>query len=159
MSRTLVAYYSNSGFTRAMAERIARQTGADLWELRPEEPYSPVYKELLSRAMEEIRTGVFPALAADIESLNDYDAVFVGTPNWCGTVAPPVSAFLNRHDFSGKTVIPFCTHGGSGEANCLRDIGKQCPGARLAKGIALLGREIAASYEAIDAWLREIPIG
>ena len=104
--KILIAYYSWGGNTRTMAESIQKAVGGDLFEIRPATPYPTGYQACVDQAKKEINEGFMPALAAMPEKLAAYDVVFVGSPNWWGTIAPPVRRFLTDSDLKGKTVVP-----------------------------------------------------
>lgn len=118
----LVAYYSWGGNTRHVAEQIQKATGGDLFEIKPVTPYPEDYRACVDQAGVEIKAGARPELASKPESLDAYQVIFVGSPNWWGTIAPPVTTFLAAYDWSGKKVIPFFTHGGGGLQNCEKDV-------------------------------------
>lgn len=154
--KILVAYYSYSGNTRHAAEQIQKSTGGTLFEIKPVKAYPADYNACVDQAKTEIRAGVKPALAEKVKNLDQYDVVFVGTPNWWSTMAPPVLTFLSENDFAGKTVIPFVTHGGGGMARCERDIRKACPKSKFGKGGAFSGGGIRRSGSAIANWVNEV---
>lgn len=108
----LVVYYSYSGITRRLAEDIALITDGNLRELKPQKPYSFSYNTAVKEAREEIEKGYCPPLLQGAEAIENTDVIFIGSPNWLKTFAPPVLSFLRAVDLSGKTIIPFCTHGG-----------------------------------------------
>ena len=110
--KVLVAYFSHSGNTRAVAERIAAATGADLFEIVPQKPYPAEYRAVVDQARREIAADYRPALKTDLPDAGRYDVIYIGSPCWWSTVAPPVATFLAAHDFTGKTLIPFMTHEG-----------------------------------------------
>lgn len=110
--KILVAYYSYSGNTEAVAKQIAGATGGTLFEITTPHQYPEAYNAMTAQAKKEIRDGFKPELSSKVEDFARYDMVFVGSPNWWGTYAPAVSAFLAAYDFNGKTVVPFFTHGG-----------------------------------------------
>ncbi|QQO07788.1 flavodoxin [Breznakiella homolactica] len=148
----LIAYYSWSGNIRKAAEAIQKKTGGILFEIIPEPPYTSSYNAVVNQAKEEIRKGFKPALVSLPRDMVNYDTIFIGSPNWWSTLAPPVSAFLGAFDFSGKTVIPFISHGGGGLANCASDMAVQCPGSKTAKPFAFYGE---ANEAELDSWLAE----
>ena len=154
--RILVAYYSLSGNTRAVAEQIKRETGADVAVIETAEAYPSAYKELTERAKREIADGYKPELKNKPDSIAAYDVVFVGSPCWWGTVAPAVASFLSAYDFSGKTVIPFMTHGGSGLGHAEADIKTMLPAARVEKGHAFWGRNARNAGEEVKDWIKEL---
>ncbi len=153
-SKVLVAYYSRSGNTAEIARQIQTATGADVFEIIPAEPYPEDYRQTTEQARKEIAEGYLPALKNQIDNLEQYDVIFIGSPCWWGTIASPVSSFLSAYDFSGKTVIPFMTHGGSGLGHGVEDIRKLIPSAEVADGRAFLGT--GASLAAIDVnnWIK-----
>lgn len=131
MNKSIVVYYTWSGKTKKMAEIIARQTGADLLEIKPETPYTENYNQVVAQAKREIGAGYHPAICPDDVELDAYDVVYIGTPIWWGTMAPPLATYLETHHFSGKTVMPFSTHGGGGKGHSDRDIASMCGGAQM----------------------------
>lgn len=152
MKKPLVVYYSFSGGTRALAEMIARQTGADIRELVPQKPYAFDYNTASKEVRGEIARGYCPKLLAGAGPLGEYGTVFVGTPNWFKSMAPPVLSFLRRHDFSGKMVAPFCTHGGGGFGDIESRMAEECPGALMLPGLAATG----AQDGPVARWLESI---
>ena len=154
--RILIAYYSYSGNTRFAAEQIQKATGGELFEIKPVTPYPADYNACVDQAKSEIRAGVKPELAEKVREFDKYDVIFVGTPNWWSTMAPPVLTFLSSCDFSGKTVIPFVTHGGGGMARCESDMRKACPAAAFGRGGAFSGGSIRNSAEALAKWAGEV---
>ncbi|MCD8141271.1 MAG: NAD(P)H-dependent oxidoreductase [Planctomycetaceae bacterium] len=124
-----VVFYSWSGRTREMAHAIAEQTGADLVEIEAETPYSQDYDTVVDQAKREIQTGTprpFKPIGVD---LAHYDTVFLGSPVWWGTMAPPLATFVRSVDWNGKTIMPFSTHGGGGKGRTDSDMKKACSGA------------------------------
>lgn len=153
MSKSVVVFYTWAGHTKKMAEMIASRTGADLLEIEPVTAYSQNYNTVVNQAKEEIKKGYLSELKPVECDLSQYDVVYIGTPIWWGTMAPPLATFLNRNDFSGKTVMPFSTHGGGGKGHSDRDIEKLCAGANVkAMYTAYEGGGVAAEKE-IAAWI------
>ena len=152
----LIAYYSWSGNTRFAAEQIQKATGGTLFEIKPVKAYPKDYKACVEQARKECPAGFKPELASKVGDMAGYKVVFVGTPNWCGTMAPPVRSFLASSDFNGKTVIPFVTHGRGGMANCEKDMRKACPKAKFGKGGAFAGAGIRNAGAALKTWLDEV---
>ena len=111
--KVLVAYYSHSGNTREVARQIAGVSGGELFEIVPVTPYPSDYRTVVDQAKKEIEAGARPALKSRVEDMSQYDVIFIGSPCWWATVAPPVATFLISYDFAGKTVVPFMTHEGS----------------------------------------------
>ncbi len=148
--KILVVYYSYSGITRRLAEDIALITGGDLREIKPQKPYSFSYNTAVKEVREEIEKGYCPPLIKGIESIEDADIIFIGSPNWLKTLAPPVLSFLRAVDLSGKTIIPFCTHGGGGFGRMIEDYKKECENSIVGEGIALKGDY---SFDELQNWL------
>ena len=146
----LVVYYSYSGITRRLAEDIALITDGNLRELKPQKPYSFSYNTAVKEAREEIEKGYCPPLLQGAEAIENTDVIFIGSPNWLKTFAPPVLSFLRAVDLSGKTIIPFCTHGGGGFGRMIEDYKKECKNSTIKDGIALRGDY---SFDELGKWL------
>ena len=147
MSRILVAYFSASGVTARAAREIAEAVGADLYEIRPAEPYSQAdlnWMDKKSRSTVEMNDPACrPAIAGAVENMEQYDTVFVGFPVWWYVEPRIVDTFLERYDFSGKTLIPFATSGGSGIGKAEESLRNHCPKADWRRG-GLVNRGAAA---------------
>lgn len=154
--KRLVVYYSWSGNTREVARQIQKATGADLFEIVPARPYPDGYRAVVEQAKKEIKAGVHPELKTNLASPAEYDVIFVGSPNWWSTLAPPVATFLASHDLAGKTVVPFMTHGGGGLGHSVRDIQLLCPGAVVLKGLSVYGEEAGGSQKEVEDRICEI---
>lgn len=153
MNKTLIVYYSLFHNTKNLALEIAKQTGGDVRELIPEKSYSFDYNTAAKEVRNQIARGFCPKLIAGNEAIDDYKTIFIGTPNWFKTLAPPVMSFIKLHDFTGKRIIPFCTHGGGGFCQIENDIARECSNSIILPGIAVNG---AASPEEITKWLEAI---
>ena len=127
-SHMLVAYFSlageqygvgviEEGNTSIIAHMIAEQTGADLFEIEAATPYPTSHSELLDVSQQEMRDNARPEIVGTVDNMDDYDTIFIGYPNWWGDMPMIVYNFLESYDLSGKTIVPFCTHGGSGLSN------------------------------------------
>ena len=158
MSNKLVVYYTHSGNTEKIARIIAAQTGADLLEIRPVEAYPKEYQAVVAQAKKEISANFRPELQPYAEVASNYDTVFVGSPNWWSTIAPPIAAYLEQQDFAGKRVAPFCTHGGGGMAALERDTLALCPGAQKCAGLAIYDDGGADAERKVAAWLKQIDV-
>ena len=126
--KSLVLFYSCSGNTRRVAQIIAEKTGADLREIQPETPYPSDYDAVLAQAKQEIQRKNFPALRPIDMDWSAYDTVYLGTPNWWSSIAPPVASFLHEVMPTEKTILPFCTHGGGGGGHIAHDVRNYCIG-------------------------------
>lgn len=131
MSKKLVAYFSASGVTKSTAERLAKASGADLFEIKPAQPYSKAdldWTNKKSRSSVEMSSpDSRPEIAEKLDNMADYDVVFVGFPIWWYVAPTIINTFLESYDFSGKTVIPFATSGGSGMGKTEEILHKICP--------------------------------
>lgn len=127
-SKVLIAYYSWSGNTQKVAEAIAEKTGGTLFRIETVEAYPTDYHATTEQAKKEINDGYRPKLKDKVADISQYDTIFIGSPNWWGTIAPAVSTFLASYDLSGKKVIPFITHGSGGIQNTVKDLTTQCKG-------------------------------
>lgn len=129
--KVLIAYYSWSGNTKEIAEDIHEITGGTLFEIQTVQSYPEEYRATTEQAKKEINENYRPELKTKVDNIAQYDTVFIGSPNWWGTIAPAVSSFLSEYDLSGKTVIPFITHGGGGEQQTVKNLTEQCKGCRV----------------------------
>jgi flavodoxin len=152
--KILVAYFSRTGNTREIAYQIHSLIGGDMFEIQPVVPYPADYEAVKKKAMEEQEAGYKPALSSKVKNLGSYDIIFVGSPVWWGTLPPPVSSFLSENDFSGKTIIPFCTHLGSGQGRTISAITELCPQSKILKGIAIRGDAVKSAKKDVSEWLR-----
>ena len=151
----LIAYFSWSGNTEAVAQEIQAQTGADLFEIVPAEPYTDDYNELLDIAQEEQSSDARPAIAETVD-LSGYDTVYLGFPNWWGDMPMILYTFLDEYDLSGKTVAPFNTSGGSGFSGSLDTIAEMEPEAEITEGLSLGDGEAEDCADVVEEWLANI---
>ena len=138
--KVAVVYYSQSkvGNTAIVAKWIARHTGGELVPIETVEAYPDAYGETLKAAKKDMENGGTRAIKS-VPPLDGYDVVFIGSPIWYGTYAPPVAEFFKTHSFAGKTVVPFCTHGGGGAGRYFVDVRKACPAATVKEGLTIRG--------------------
>lgn len=155
-SNTLVVYFSWSGNTEHVANAIADQTGADVFEIVPQEAYVDDYNALLDIATEEKKSGARPAIAGSVEDMARYDTVFVGYPNWWSDMPMILYTFFDSYDLSGKTVAPFCTSGGSGLSDTVNSIRKLEPEADVLEGLHIGSSAAADPDEAVGEWLESL---
>lgn len=156
LERCLITYYSHSGNTKRIAKMIGELTKGRLYEMCPQNPYPSTYKAVLDQARKEIMNGVMPSLKGQLPSLDEVTAVFVGTPNWWSTIAPPVASFLSQSDLAGKLLIPFCTHGGGGWARIATDMERLAPGAKALPGYATYADGEHGAKAELESWLNQI---
>ncbi|MDO9324143.1 MAG: flavodoxin [Methanoregula sp.] len=169
-SRCLIAYFSRPGKnylngsivnlpvgnTEVVAKMIQELTRGDLFHIESVNAYPVDYKETTEVAQQELRTNARPKLASHPESLASYDVIFLGYPNWWGTMPMPVFSFLEEYDLSGKTIVPFCTHEGSGLGRSVSDIRKICPRSTVTEGLAIKGGEVKDAQDDVSGWLHEL---
>ena len=156
--KILVTYFSRSGNTREMAQQIQKIMGGDIFEIQTVTPYPFEYNAVTKQAKQELESGFKPPIKAKVANIKDYDIVFVGSPNWWGTIAPPVMTFLSEHDLSGKTIVPFITHQGSGLGRSGADIAKLAPQATVRDGLAIWGKDVKSSQDEVAQWLRDLKL-
>lgn len=155
-NNSLIVYYSHSGNTRKLAKLIEQEFGGTLCELETENAYPSDYNTVVEQAKKEIQAGFRPVLKTTIKDITTYDQIFIGTPNWWNTIASPVATFLENCDFSGKTVVPFCTHGGGGSGNIEATVKKLCPGSNVLPALAIYGN--TAKDSQVGVWLKMLGV-
>ncbi|MCM1151410.1 MAG: flavodoxin [Alistipes sp.] len=146
------------GNTHIVAEMIAEATSGRLFEIVPEKAYPETYQECVEIAKQEKERSARPAIKGDI-AVEDYDVVFIGYPNWWGDMPMAVYTFLEKHDWQGKTILPFCTHEGSGLSGTEHRITDACKGATVGKGLAVRGATAQnkrdEAKKAVQAWIEK----
>ena len=155
-SKALVVYYSRSGNTEALARMIGNETGADMFRVTTVTPYPEVYRETTELARAERDNNARPAINGRVENMADYDVVYIGVPNWWSTMPMPMFTFLEQYDLSGKTIVPFVTHGGGGVANCVSDLKKAVPGATVLDALVVSGGSAQNAQSDVSAWLKRL---
>ncbi|MGM9682818.1 MAG: flavodoxin [Eubacteriales bacterium] len=169
MSKELIAFYSRAdenyvngqiktlevGNTEVAAGMIRELTAADLFKIEQLKPYSGDYNECIAQAEADQRQNVRPELKKRLETIDEYDVIYLGYPNYWSTMPMAVFTFLEQYDFRGKTIRPFCTHEGSGLGSSIRDIKKLCPAATVKKGLAIHGGSVSRAKKEIEKWIME----
>lgn len=155
--RILVTYFSHTGNTREIAGQIHQIAGGDIFEIKAVKLYPDDYEAVKKVAKSELNSGEKPILKTKI-NISSYDVIFIGYPIWWGTYPAPVKTFLSENNFSGKTIIPFSTHLGSGLGSSVRDIKKICPDSTLLEGVSIWGNDTKNAQGKISQWLRKIEI-
>lgn len=156
--KVLVVYYSYSGNTREIANQIKAASGGDIFEIVPVSPYPSEYRAVVDQAKKEINAGFKPEIKGKVDKIRDYDVIFIGSPNWWSTIAPPVLTFLSSHDLSGKTVVPFFTHGGGSIGRCETDLRKNAVGATVLKSLYLSGSSVKSAQPEVLEYLQNLSI-
>lgn len=166
MGKKLIAFYSRAdenyvngmlkhletGNTEIVANYLQQITRADLFKIEQKVPYAKGYNDCIAQAQEDQRQGKRPELVRYPEQIEQYDEIYLGYPNYWGTMPMAVFTFLEHADFSGKVIKPFCTHEGSGMGNSVRDIQKLCPQAQVEKGLAIYGSRAKQSQKDLEQW-------
>jgi len=165
--KCLVAYYSRKGQnyvngniinlpvgnTEKIANMIRELTEGDLFEIKTIKSYPKDYMETTRVAQDELSENARPELTEYLDNIDDYDVIYLGYPNWWGTFPMAVCTFLESSDFTGKTIIPFCTHEGSGMGHSERDIRGLCPTANVEKGLAIRGGSVSSAEKIVRSWI------
>lgn len=156
--KILIAYFSHTGKTRAVAMQIKKITGADVFEIIPIKPYPNDYNTLLEQTKTEARNHYHPQLKTRLKNFNQYDIIIIGSPIWWFTFAPPVSSFLKSYNFENKTIVPFSTNEGSGLGTIVSDTKKLCPKVKILKGLSITGSKATKAQHQVSTWLKDIQI-
>jgi flavodoxin len=166
---TLIAYFSRKGNnyvsgkivnlpignTEVIANMIKDITGGDLFQIETKKPYPEDYTETTKVADKEYHSNARPELSTKITDINKYDIIYLGYPNWWGTMPMPVHTFLESYDLSNKIIIPFCTHEGSGLGHSVKDIVSLCPKSKVANAKPLLGSNVKNARSEVEQWINE----
>ncbi len=164
---TLIAFYSRAGEnyfggahrhvsvgnTEKAAQMLAKITGGEIYKIEQARPYSEDYDTCTAEAKEDLRANARPAVLNLPEHLDAYNEIYLGYPNYWGTMPMAVYTFLENYDFSGKIIHPFCTHEGSGLSRTERDIQKAAPGAVVTQGLAIHGSSVDHADDALRKWV------
>ena len=167
MAKTLIAFFSRAdenyfggamryvkvGNTEIVCGLIKEMITADSFKIEMAQPYSPVYMTCIEEAKKHLRENARPELTRYLNSIDGYDTVILAYPNYWGTMPMAVVTFLERYDFSSKTILPLCTNEGSGMGSSERDIKKYAPGAVVKKGLSVTGSKAADSGTSVKRWL------
>ena len=168
----LIAYYSRAGEnyfggayrrisvgnTEKAAQMLAGLTGGELFKIEQAQPYSDDYNTCTAEAKAHLRNNARPEVLNLPDNLDAYDEIYLGYPNYWGTMPMAVYTFLENYDFTGKTIHPFCTHEGSGLSHTVQDIQKAAPGAAVTKGLAIHGSSVDGAKDAIAKWVQEAKV-
>ncbi|MDO5574544.1 MAG: flavodoxin [bacterium] len=167
--KTLIAYFSRAdenyvsgalktlekGNTEVVAEMIQKETGADLFKINPVVQYAVGYNDCIAEAKEDQRRNARPELTEYPDNISEYDTIYLGFPNYWGTMPMAVFTFLERYDFDGKVIKPFCTHEGSGMGRSESDIRRLCGTAMVEKGLAIHGSSVLKAADAVKKFVQE----
>jgi len=146
------------GNTEVVAKMMQEMTEGDIFRIETVNPYPEDYTKTTEVAKKELRENARPPLSSHIENMDSYNVIFLGYPNWWGTIPRPIATFLSEYDFSRKTIVPFCTHEGSGLGRSIEDVTKLCPKSTILKGLAVHGTDVKNAQNDVSKWLRELEI-
>ena len=152
--KILVLYYSQSNNTKAVAEEITAKLGADIEAIVAVKPYDGDFQATIARSNEERQQGILPEIQPLSVDVAAYDVIFLGYPVWFGTYAPPVAAWLEQVDLSGKKVVPFCTFGSGGLDSSIRDLKAKQPEAEVLPGYGVRAARMDAVPKEVDFFLK-----
>jgi len=169
MTNELVIYFSRSGEnyfggelkviekgnTEVIAEYIQNETGANIFKVEPLNPYPDDYMKCIDVAKKEQKDGARPEIKETLSDISSYDVIYIGFPNWWGTLPMPMWTQLEQLDFTGKTVKPFVTHEGSGFGSSLNDLKNLCDGAEIKKGLSVPGDKVYDVKDNVLHWIEE----
>ena len=145
--------YIKTGNTEKAAKMIAELTGARLFKIEQKVPYAADYYTCIEQAKKDLQAKARPELVSLPDDLDAYDEIYLGYPNYWGTMPMAVYTFLEAYDFTGKQIHPFCTHEGSGLAGTEADIKKTAKGARVTKGLAIKGSSVDGAKSRLEKWV------
>lgn len=166
----LIAFYSRAGEnyfggaycrisvgnTEKAAEMLANLTGGELYKIEQAQPYSEDYQTCIAEAKADLQKKARPEVLDLPDDLDAYDVIYLGYPNYWGTMPMAVYTFLEHYNFTGKTIHPFCTHEGSGLAHTVQDVQKAAPGAVVTEGLAIHGSSVNNAKPALEKWAQEV---
>ena len=167
MAKTLIAFFSRAdenyfggamryvkvGNTEIVVDLMKELIEADTFKIEMKDPYSPVYMTCIDEAKKDKQNNARPELTHYLESIDDYDTIILGYPNYWGTIPMAVATFLERYDFTGKTILPLCTNEGSGMGSSEGDIRRYAKGAEVKRGLSIHGSRAAESQKSVQNWL------
>ena len=156
MKKVLVTYFSHSGNTKVVAEKISAVLNGDLFEIKTVDSYPVKYNLVVDQAKKEFIAQYRPKLQNHIENINNYDVIIIGYPMWWYTCPMAIFSFLENYGFKGKTILPFCTHEGSALSNSVDDIKKVVPSALVKDGLAIRGSKVEDADRFIKEWLGNV---
>jgi Flavodoxins len=145
--------YLSTGNTEKIAKMVAEIRGADLFQIEQKMPYATDYNTCIEEAKKDLKENIRPELVSTLESIDGYDEIYIGFPNYWGTMPMAVFTFLEQFDWSGKTIHPFVTHEGSGFGKSMDDLEKVCRGAVFTKGLAISGSSVDYARAKVEGWV------
>ena len=150
-----VMRYIEVGNTEKIAGMIADATGADLFKIEQKVPYAADYNTCIEQAKKDLRENARPELVNNLESIDNYDEIYIGFPNYWGTMPMAVFTFLEQFKWAGKKIYPFVTHEGSGFGKCESDLRKICKDASIQPGLSIQGSMVEGAKTEVDTWIKD----
>ena len=147
--------YIEVGNTEKIAGMIADATGADLFKIEQKVPYAADYNTCIEQAKKDLRENARPEFVNNLESIVNYDEIYIGFPNYWGTMPMAVFTFLEQFDWAGKKIYPFVTHEGSGFGKCESDLRKICKDASIQPGLSIQGSMVEGAKTEVDTWIKD----
>lgn len=170
-NKVLIVYLSRTNNTKAIAEIIHKNAGGILVGLELKKPYPENYQQTVQQVVKENESGYLPPLKTKVDSIEQYDVVFIGFPTWDMKMPPPMKSFLHQYNLSGKTVIPFNTNAGYGVGSGFETVKELCPNSKVLEGfstrgglerdgqlLVIKGDRLVAAEAEVQKWLRRIKI-
>ena len=168
MSKILLVFFSRAdenwfgggikkldiGNTKVVAQTIEKLLKCDVCEIIPKEKYPVNYKKCCDQAKQEQISKARPEIIINISSVDSYDTILLGYPMWSGTYPMAVYTFLEKFDFSGKKILPFCTHEGSGFGSSIGELHKSCPNSSIQSGLTIYGSSCHSCEDKVRKWLK-----
>lgn len=153
--KPLVVFFTRSGNTQAIADMIHKEVGGQLVQIKTVEPYPADYQECVDLAKKQQQENARPAIETKINP-DDYNVIFLGFPNWWSSMPMPVWTFIEENKLNGKTIVPFMTHGGGGQAHAVSDLKKLCPQSKILPALAISGTRAKSSQAEVQKWLKNL---
>lgn len=169
MSKSLIVYFSHNkenyfsgnivnlekGNVQVIAEGLSTMIDADIYQIKEVDAYPFDYHECTKRASEELKNNARPQILDPLDSIEEYDTIYLGYPNWWSTMPTIVMNFLESYDFTNKHIYPICSHEGSGMGRSESDLKKLCPNSILHKGLSIHGSHVDGYRQQLERWLGE----
>lgn len=153
--KTIIVFFSWGGTTRGIAKTIQQKVGCDIFEIQLENPYSTSYNTVLKQAQADQKKQARPAIKNKIASFEKYDTILLGYPNWWASIPMPIASFLESYDITGKTIIPFCSHGGGRLGQSVSAIAKIATKSSVKNPLSIHYSGGSSLSSDLDAWLKK----
>lgn len=155
--KPLIAYFSRSGHTEAIAEMIHKLVGGELVQIKTVATYPSDYEKCVEQAKQEQQDNARPPIETKINP-NDYDVIFLGFPNWWSSMPMPIWTFVEENKLNGKIIIPFMTHGGGGVGHAISDLKKLCPKSKILQPLSISGTQASGAFNQVEKWIKDLAL-